>query len=197
MARPKDVLTTGEVAKICNVAPRTVSKWFDTGKLRGYRIPGSKDRRIPLPQLIRFMQAHGIPLNGLDTGVTRILMIAADRNESDLLADALKRDGGYEVTIAQSAFHAGMLAEAVRPQVILIDVEVPGMNSRAGVRSIKDAPDMGTCRLIAITRTARPGEAEALRQEGFDDVLTRPFDASMAVRVIENAPPSGAQLQSH
>ena len=49
----KDVLTTGEVAKICNVAPRTVSKWFDTGALTGYRIPGSKDRRIPLTQLIR------------------------------------------------------------------------------------------------------------------------------------------------
>ena len=60
----KDVLTTGEVAKICNVAPRTVSKWFDTGVLKGYRIPGSKDRRIPVSQLIRFMKEHGIPFDG-------------------------------------------------------------------------------------------------------------------------------------
>src|ERR1700761_2602404 len=59
----KDVLTTGEVAKICNVAPRTVSKWVDSGALHGYRIPGSKDRRIPLNQLIRFMKQHGMPLN--------------------------------------------------------------------------------------------------------------------------------------
>ena len=51
MPRQKDILTTGEVAKICNVAPRTVSKWFDSGQLRGYRIPGSKDRRIPLAQI--------------------------------------------------------------------------------------------------------------------------------------------------
>ena len=41
MAIDKEVLTTGEVAKICNVAPRTVSKWFDSGSLKGYRIPGS------------------------------------------------------------------------------------------------------------------------------------------------------------
>ena len=41
------VFTTGQVAKICKVAPRTVSKWFDSGRLRGYRIPGSQDRRIP------------------------------------------------------------------------------------------------------------------------------------------------------
>ena len=42
MARQKDILTTGEVAAICNVAPRTVSKWFDSGQLKGYRIPARK-----------------------------------------------------------------------------------------------------------------------------------------------------------
>jgi excisionase family DNA binding protein len=47
----KKVFTTGQVAKICKVAPRTVSKWFDSGRLRGYRIPGSQDRRIPREQL--------------------------------------------------------------------------------------------------------------------------------------------------
>ena len=41
------VFTTGQVAKICKVAPRTVSKWFDSGRLKGYRIPGSQDRRNP------------------------------------------------------------------------------------------------------------------------------------------------------
>ncbi len=89
--RPKDVLTTGDVARICNVAPRTVSKWFDTGKLRGYRIPGSKDRRIPLDQLVRFMRAHDIPLNGLESGTTRVLIVESDANVGKLLAEALTR----------------------------------------------------------------------------------------------------------
>lgn len=67
----KQVFTTGEVAKICHVAPRTVSKWFDSGRLRGYRIPGSQDRRIPRDHLIRFLKEHGMPLGGLDdTGDT-------------------------------------------------------------------------------------------------------------------------------
>ena len=61
MSKANNVLTTGEVAKICNVAPRTVSKWFDKGLLNGYRIPGSKDRRIPIDELVRFMHAHNIP----------------------------------------------------------------------------------------------------------------------------------------
>jgi len=58
----KDILTTGQVSKICNVAPRTVCRWFDSGKLRGYRIPGSKDRRILLSGLIQFMKEHNMPM---------------------------------------------------------------------------------------------------------------------------------------
>ena len=61
----KKVFTTGQVAKICKVAPRTVSKWFDSGRLKGYRIPGSQDRRIPREQLIRFLKEHGMPLGEL------------------------------------------------------------------------------------------------------------------------------------
>ena len=54
----KKVFTTGQVAKICKVAPRTVSKWFDSGRLRGYRIPGSQDRRIPREHLGRGEHDH-------------------------------------------------------------------------------------------------------------------------------------------
>jgi excisionase family DNA binding protein len=59
------VYTTGRVAKICNVAPRTVSKWFDSGRLKGYRIPGSQDRRIPRAQLVKFLRENGMPLDGV------------------------------------------------------------------------------------------------------------------------------------
>ncbi len=60
------VFTTGQVAKICKVAPRTVSKWFDSGRLKGYRIPGSQDRRIPREYLIKFLKEHGMPLGDLE-----------------------------------------------------------------------------------------------------------------------------------
>ncbi len=101
MRKQKDVLTTGEVARICNVAPRTVSKWFDSGQLRGYRIPGSKDRRIPLSQLMRFMRAHGMPLNGLDGGTTRVLIVDDKPEITESLVDALEKTGRYEVRVAE------------------------------------------------------------------------------------------------
>ncbi|HUV40694.1 MAG TPA: helix-turn-helix domain-containing protein [Sedimentisphaerales bacterium] len=62
MTKGNNVLTTGDVANICNVAPRTVSQWFDKGLLTGYRIPGSRDRRIPIAELAQFMAAHRIPI---------------------------------------------------------------------------------------------------------------------------------------
>src|ERR1700739_919191 len=104
----KDVLTTGEVAKICNVAPRTVSKWFDSGALHGYRIPGSKDRRIPLNQLIRFMKHHGIPRTGLMTGCTRVLIVDSEQDIVEVLERVLEDEAKYEVEVARSGFAAGL-----------------------------------------------------------------------------------------
>lgn len=184
--RPKDVLTTGDVARICNVAPRTVSKWFDTGKLRGYRIPGSKDRRIPLDQLVRFMRAHDIPLNGLESGSTRVLIVESDANIAKLLAEALSREAGFETHTARHAFEAGHVSAAVKPQVILMDVAVSGLTGREAVQAIKGLPDLNTARCVAIAGTADPGLRERLSQDGFDAVLPRPIDVPTVVRTIES-----------
>src|SRR5690606_27786496 len=128
--KAKDVLTTGEVAKICNVAPRTVSKWFDSGALTGYRIPGSKDRRIPLNQLIRFMKQHGMPLNNLMTGCTRILIVDGEQDIVEVLEKILEDEAKYEVEIARSGFSAGVIAERYRPHVMLLDIHLPDVDAR-------------------------------------------------------------------
>src|SRR3954467_5905631 len=89
----KDVLTTGEVAKICHVAPRTVSKWFDSGALHGQRIPGSKERRIPLSEGVRVTKQPGMPLNGLMTGVSRIMIVDDEIDIAEVLQTILEEDG--------------------------------------------------------------------------------------------------------
>lgn len=60
----------GQVAKICNVARRTATKWFDSGHLKGYRIPGSNDRRVPRENLVEFLKEYNMPLNGLEQAST-------------------------------------------------------------------------------------------------------------------------------
>ena len=190
--RPKDVLTTGDVARICNVAPRTVSKWFDTGKLRGYRIPGSKDRRIPLDQLVRFMRAHDIPLNGLESGSTRVLIVESDANVGRLLAEALSRDAGFETLTARHAFEAGHAAANSKPRVILMDVAISGMSGRETLLAIKNLPEMNGTRFVAISNSSDAGTREGFMQEGFDAVMPRPIDVPTVVRTIESLTQSPA-----
>ena len=61
----KDVLTTGEVAKICNVAARTVSKWFDSGQIQGYRIDaGYLSTALGRPKYRTFLELGGSEVEG-------------------------------------------------------------------------------------------------------------------------------------
>ncbi|HWL93350.1 MAG TPA: response regulator [Phycisphaerae bacterium] len=187
MGRSKEVLTTGEVAKICKVAPRTVSKWFDSGKLRGYRIPGSKDRRIPMQQLLRFMRAHGMPLHGVETGVTRVLIVEQMHEVARLLSEALTSGAGYEVRVVHSPFEAGAAAVADTPSVILVDTTMPGLQGKEGLRAMRNVGELSSCRVIALTGYLRDGEDYGLLQDGYDAVIARPFDVSQVVQAIEDA----------
>jgi excisionase family DNA binding protein len=186
MATGKTVLTTGEVAKICKVAPRTVSKWFDSGQLRGYRIPGSKDRRIPVEHLLRFMRSHGMPLNGLDAGHKRLVILDADPGLGDALRRALAGNGGYEVATASSAIEAGAVVSEQKPDVFIVDVTLPDVAPRAIARWLRSAEELrGTC-LVGVAPGLTEGKGQALVQDGFDAYLSKPFDVRTLVQLIES-----------
>ena len=162
MVSGKSVLTTGEVARICSVAPRTVSKWFDTGQLRGYRIPGSKDRRIPIEQLVRFLRLHGMPLNGLATGQMRVVVLDADSVLGEAMAEALAQTSGYEVRTATSVIEAGAVAFATSPHVIVVDVTLPDVVPRSISRWARSADYLMGTRLIAVAPALSQAHGQAL-----------------------------------
>jgi excisionase family DNA binding protein len=185
MRKQKDVLTTGDVAKICNVAPRTVSKWFDTGQLRGYRIPGSKDRRIPISQLMRFMRAHGIPLNGLDGSSTRVLLVDDKREITEPLVEALEKTGRYEVRVAESGFDAGVIVEQFRPHIIFLDIMLEDINIKRITALVRESSDLQGTRVVAITSTLTEGEGQALLQQGFEAYLCKPLEVKKIIQCID------------
>ena len=62
MANPmQTAVTPAEAARIAGLSHATIVRCFDRGMLKGYKIPGSRNRRIPIENLRRFMEAHGIP----------------------------------------------------------------------------------------------------------------------------------------
>ena len=183
----KDVLTTGEVAKICNVAPRTVSKWFDSGALHGYRIPGSKDRRIPLNQLIRFMKQHGMPLNGLMTGCTRVLIVDDEQDIVEVLEKILEDEAKYEVEVCKGGFEAGVSAEKFRPHVILLDMHLQAIDAKEVCKQVKSSADLQLTKVIALSGKLSDDEAKALQSNGFDGFLRKPFHVRQVIEAIEDA----------
>jgi len=187
MSRQKDILTTGEVAKICNVAPRTVSKWFDSGQLRGYRIPGSKDRRIPLGALIRFMKQHHIPLDGLQSGKTRVLVVDTASEILDVLEKVLIEQAEYEVQIAHSAFAAGVACEKFRPHVMLLDMHLGDVKAEDVVKTIRGNNDLQLTKVIAMSGKLTEGQAQHLLGQGFDSYLRKPFHVRQVIEQVEDA----------
>ena len=187
MPRQKDILTTGEVAKICNVAPRTVSKWFDSGQLRGYRIPGSKDRRIPLNSLIRFMKQHNIPVDGLQSGQTRVLIVDDESEIVDVLEKVLTEQANYEVHTAHSGFASGIECEKFRPHVMLLDIHLGDIQGEEVLRLVRDNPDLELTRVIAMSGKLTDGQAQQLLQKGFDGYLKKPFHVRQVIEAIEDA----------
>jgi excisionase family DNA binding protein len=187
MPAEKDVLTTGEVAKICNVAPRTVSKWFDSGQLKGYRIPGSKDRRIPVSELYRFMRAHHIPMDGISTGTTRVLIIDTDAEVGSVLHRVLSEQTTYEVRTTSTAFSAGLECERFRPHVVLIDVHITDSDPRSIVDLIRSSDAMQMTKIIAMSGKLTDGQAQGLRAAGYESFLRKPFQVRQVVEAIEHA----------
>ena len=186
--RQKDVLTTGEVAKICNVAPRTVSKWFDSGSLTGYRIPGSKDRRIPLNQLIKFMKQHGIPLNGLMSGAKRVLVVDTEADVVDVLQKILEDEARYEVEVARGGFAAGLLADKFRPHVILLDMHLADVDGKAVAAAVKGNPDLQLTKVVAMSGKLDESEGRSLvAGDSFDGFLAKPFHIRQVIETIESA----------
>ncbi|UCF34646.1 MAG: response regulator [Phycisphaerales bacterium] len=186
MKADKRVLTTGEVAKICSVAPRTVSKWFDQGHLRGYRIPGSKDRRIPLDQLVRFMRLHNIPLNGLDQEELHVVILDNDVAFSEILANALQENGGYGVTVTTCAFEAGAVVRETKPQAVIIDVSLLDVDAKKISRFIRSQGELKAIKIIGIAEHLDQGRGQALLQVGFDAYLSKPFDMQSLLRLLES-----------
>jgi PleD family two-component response regulator len=187
MAKGKNVLTTGDVAKICHVAPRTVSKWFDSGQLKGYRIPGSKDRRIPVSELIRFMKVHNIPTDTVPAGKIRVLVVDSDKNAASALSDILRNKGDYEVQTAWSNFETGTIAQKFAPHVLLVSLFAKDINATEICKSLRADEDLQTIKIIAIANQLSNSESSALLQKGFDDHICNPADGAEIIKKIEQA----------
>jgi excisionase family DNA binding protein len=175
---PMKVFTTGQVAKICKVAPRTVSKWFDSGRLKGYRIPGSQDRRIPREYLIKFLKEHGMPLGDLeDEAMAKVLIVAQDQVLIENLKRELPVERSFRTSTAASGFEAGIQAESFHPDCIIVDFSIGQLEALQICQNLRRNAEFGETILIALL----PDDSSTANfdRSSINETFKKPFDAAL------------------
>jgi len=182
----KDLFTTGEAAEVCKVSQQTIIRCFDSGRLKGFRIPGSKFRRIPRQSLIQFMKENDIPLDAIDSGKTKVLIVDDDAEIVELIVDVLARDGRFESKTASSGYDAGILTEQFRPDVILLDYMLPDVNGNIVCQTIRKNPEYENIRIIIVSGVIKQDEISQLLKSGAEDFIRKPFNIDELISKVTN-----------
>ena len=172
----KTVFTTGEAAKICKVSQQTIIRCFDNGQLKGFRVPGSRFRRIPRESLFKFMKDNGIPTDALETGKRKVLLVDDEVELLELMSKALSDDGRFEVKTASNGCDAGMMVKEYRPDAIVLDVMLPDINGREVCHRVRADTSLSDVRILCISGMVEDDKIQELRLAGADDFLHKPFD---------------------
>jgi excisionase family DNA binding protein len=177
----KMVFTTGEAAKICKVSQQTIIRCFDSGQLKGFRVPGSRFRRIPRDQLYAFMRDNGIPTDLLESGKRKVLIVDDDQELVELITDVLVKDGRFEVRSVNNGFDAGMMVKEYRPDIIVLDIMLPDINGKEVCQRVRSDPSLDDVRIICISGMVEEDKVSELRAAGADDFMHKPFEVERLV----------------
>ena len=182
MSTTKTVFTTGEAAKICKVSQQTIIRCFDNGSLKGFRVPGSRFRRIPRDQLFSFMRDNGISTDALENGKKKLLIVDDEQDLVELMSDAFARDGRFDIRTANNGFDAGMQVKEFRPDMVVLDVMLPDINGKEVCQRVRSDKALDSVRIICISGMIEPEKVNDLRASGADDFMQKPFTVD---RLIE------------
>jgi two-component system, OmpR family, response regulator len=182
----KQIFTTGEAAEICRISQQTIIRCFDSGRVRGFRVPGSRFRRIPRDELIRLMRDNHIPTEVLERGKKRLLVVDDDEQIVELFVDVLSHDGRFEVKTATTGYDAGVLSENFKPDLMILDYMLPDVNGNVVCRTVRSNPELRDMRIIIVSGVVNQTEIAALIKDGADEFVKKPFNIEKLVaRIVE------------
>lgn len=176
-------LTTGQVGKYCGVNFRTVIRWIEKGKIEAYKLPGGRgDYRITVENFINFLKKNDIPIPAdLQTIVPTVLLVDDDENIT-LSIERLLKGLNLKVITANNGFNAGIMLKEHDPQLVVLDIYMPGIDGLAVLKSIKTSNKK--IKVIILTG-AGDEEVETAKKEGADHIFKKPFEPEEFINVIK------------
>ncbi len=173
----KDTYSTHDVARICSVTPTTVIRWIEDGLIPAFKTVGGH-RRVRREDLERVCRERGIPFDSpAGGGVGRVLVVDDEPVVLDLVRDVVRDlDRKFEVEVAKDAFDAGRLVATFRPQLIFLDLMMPGVDGFEVCRRLKQDPATRNTEVLAITGYYTEANTERILAAGAAACLRKPLD---------------------
>lgn len=178
------LLTPADAAALLGVSPVTVSKWARKGLLQAHVTPGGH-RRFTYAEIRRFARERGMTLFLREHTPRRILVVEDDRQFVEFLREALTdEDLDIDLVTAHDGFEAGRLLQKFRPQIVLLDIMLPGVDGFEVCRRLRSDPETRQIRVIAMTGYHTAENFERILQAGAEACLAKPFTRAKLLQAL-------------
>ena len=172
-SKTKSIFTTHEVSRLLQVNPRSVINWIEQNLLSSYRTPGGH-RRIRREDLLAFLRKHQIPIPAsLVDGKFNILIVEDEEEITKLLRTFFDRQGNYTIFTASDGISALIEVGRIKPDLLIIDIMIPGVDGIEVCRRIKGEASNKTA-IVAIS--GKPDYEKKVLQSGADAFMAKPLD---------------------
>jgi two-component system, OmpR family, response regulator len=170
-------LTTGQIAESCQVTIPTVKRWIREGHLTAFQTAGGHFR-VTEDEFRRFQAAHRMPVQRADgeaEAQPKILIVDDDAALLDTLWEALTWDGRYKVEVAQDGYEGLIKVGSFAPNLLVLDIRMPGLNGFQVCRRVKADPATRETRILAMTGHGGSLTREQILEAGADGFLDKPI----------------------
>ena len=178
-------LKPNEIAAYCDVHQRTVSRWIANGQLKGHKLPGRGNYRVLLEDFLNFLQRQQMPLPGelltntasqdrQESGIKRVLII----DDEAAIRQAIRRvllPTRYDIIAAEDGFQAGVKMIAERPDLVILDLSMPGLDGFDVIRFVRQRPELKDLKILVLSGLA-PSELDEAVRLGANEAISKPFD---------------------
>ncbi len=177
-------LSTFDVASMLEVDPGSVANWIDSGLLKAHRTPGGH-RRVAVGHLQDFLREHDMPTPPqLESRPTRVVIVDDEPSMTQMIAKAIRaQHPDYELAEAHDGFRAGAIVATLKPDVVILDLRMPGMDGFEVCQMIKSQEATRHATVISIT--AYPSEETNQRILGCGAKLCMPKPLELTELVAE------------
>ena len=181
-------LTTGEIADYCHVTYRAVLKWIANGKLKAYRTPGNHSR-VKVEDFLTFLHQFNMPVPEAFRSFhlrKKVLIVDDDRNLVKALIRTLRADNKVDIDFAYDGFDAGRKLLEFNPDLVILDIRMPGMDGYEVAKRIKDHSKDIDVKIVAMSAFFEEDGKERIMNIGASCCLDKPFNPEELLGIIKD-----------